>query len=49
MSDSKIEKLQERLRKNMSKAVELAEKNSHRNEKGEVVLKKGDEWSSEDN
>lgn len=48
MSNQRIDELQKRLNKNMDKAVKLAEKNSPRNEKGHVVLKKDDEWRNDD-
>jgi hypothetical protein len=40
MSNVKIEKLQERLNENINKAIQLAEQNCVRNEKGQVVIKK---------
>lgn len=42
--NARIQELQNRLSLNMNKAVLFAERNTTRNEQGDVVLKKDDEW-----
>ena len=46
--ETRIQTLQNRLLLNMDKAVLLANKNTTRNKQGYAVLKKDDEWRTEE-
>jgi hypothetical protein len=47
-NEDNLKILQEKLHNNMDKAVELANKDIVRNEKGHVIISKDDEWRDEE-